>query len=190
LYQQHRQTLLDGLVFTLLVAIGVAGRLGQPDWDFTPIAAAAVFAGFYFSRAFVAALVPLAILVVSDLWLPAYDNLPVLAVKYGAMTLPVLFGRSLAGRRLGWATAWRWGVCGFAPAVLFFVLTNFAVWAFQSDYPKTLDGLGQCYLAGVPFFRAMLAGDLVYLAVLFGCWAAAQRPAMKTEEAVERMQLR
>jgi hypothetical protein len=170
---ERQQTLRDILVFTLLVAIGVAGRWGQPDWEFTPIAAAAVFAGFYFSRIAVAALVPLAILVVSDLRLPAYENAPELVIKYATMTVSVLFGRLLAERRGGWSAAWRWGVCGLAPATLFFVVTNFAVWVFQGLYPKTIAGLAQCYTAGVPFFRSMLAGDLVYLAAIFGCWALA-----------------
>ncbi len=69
-----RQTLRDVLVFALLIAIGVVGRWAQPDWCFTPIAAVAVFAGFYFSRIGVALLVPLAVLGISDLVLPAYGS--------------------------------------------------------------------------------------------------------------------
>ncbi|MEX2317748.1 MAG: DUF6580 family putative transport protein [Pirellulales bacterium] len=179
-------TARDLSIFTLLVAIGVAGRWGQPDWEFTPIAAAAVFAGRYFSRVALAALVPLAILVISDLGLPAYDSLPVLFVKYVLMTLPVLFGRLLGDGSRGWGLAWRWGLCGLAPATLFFLTTNLAVWAFESDYPKTLAGLAQCYAAGVPFFRSMLAGDLFYLAVLFGCAALAGERAFRAQPAEQR----
>lgn len=170
---KHTQNLLEFLIFALLVAIGVAGRWGQPDWEFTPIAAASVFAGAYFSRAAVAALVPVAILSISDLLLPAYNSLPVLVVKYVVMALPVLFGRLLTRRERNGTSLWRWGVCGLAPASIFFVTTNFAVWAFQSDYPKTFAGLVECYTAAIPFFRAMLAGDLFYLVVLFGCAALA-----------------
>jgi hypothetical protein len=57
------------------------------------------------------------------------------------------------------------------------------VWAFESDYPKTLAGLYACYLAAVPFFRSMLAGDLFYLAVLFGCAAVAGQRRMAAEPA-------
>jgi hypothetical protein len=172
-YQDNRQTVRDLAVFGLLVAIGVAGRWGQPDWEFTPVAATALFAGCYFSRLAVAALVPVAILAISDLLLPAYDNWPVLVVKYGMMALPILFGRFLIREEQERKTPWRWGVCGLAPATLFFITTNLAVWAFQSDYAKTLPGLVECYAAGVPFYRSMLAGDLFYLTVLFGCAALA-----------------
>jgi hypothetical protein len=177
----------DLLVFILLVAIGVAGRWAQPDWEFTPIAAATIFAGCFFSRLIVAAMVPITILAISDWLLPAYSNLPVLVVKYSMMTSPVLLGRFLAGQGQDWGAAWRWAVCCFAPASLFFVTTNFAVWAFQSDYPKTVAGLGECYAAGVPFFRSMLAGDLVYLAVLFGCAALAGEKSYAAVAAEERL---
>ena len=82
--RQRQETVSELLVFALLVAIGVAGRWGQPDWEFTPTAAAAIFAGWYFQRALVAALVPVAILAASDLLLPAYDSLGVLERLLGA----------------------------------------------------------------------------------------------------------
>lgn len=169
----RRQTAQDLLVFALLVAIGVAGRWGQPEWCFTPTAAAAIFAGYYFSRVAIAVMVPLAILAISDLALAAHSNWPVMFVTYAVMTVPVWLGRMMRSARGGWSTVTGWAACGFAPATLFWVVTNFAVWAFQSDYPKTLAGLAECYWAAVPFFRWMLAGDLFYLAILLGCLALA-----------------
>jgi hypothetical protein len=35
-------------------------------------------------------------------------------------------------------------------------------------YPKTLGGLTAAYVAGLPFFRNDLAGDLFFTAVFFG----------------------
>lgn len=174
--ESRRQLIGDLSVFALLIGIGVAGRWGQPEWCFTPTAAAAIFAGRYFSRVGIAAMVPVAILAISDLLLPAYDNWPVLVATYGVMTLPVLLGHWLRTSQTTWRNVWRWAVCGLLPAALFFVVTNFAVWAFQSDYEKTLSGLLRCYVAAVPFCRWMLAGDIFYLAILFGCWAAAGWP--------------
>jgi Family of unknown function (DUF6580) len=171
---EHRQqTIQDLLVFLLLVAIGVAGRWGQPEWCFTPTAAAAIFAGYYFSRVAIAVLVPLAILAISDLLLPAHNSFGVMLATYAVMTVPVWFGRMMAGTARGWSSAWGWVACGLVPATLFWLVTNFAVWAFQSDYPKTLAGLMQCYWAAVPFFRWMVAGDVFYLSILLGCLALA-----------------
>jgi hypothetical protein len=171
--QNRLAVLFDVAVFSLLVSIGVAGRWSQPEWGFTPIAAATVLAGYHFKRQTIAVLVPLAILGISDLLLPAYDNVPVMLATYAAMTVPVWFGRSLRGGQGVWSKTWRWAVCGLVPATLFYLVSNFAVWAFQSDYEKSLAGLMQCYAAAVPFFRAMLVGDVFYLAALTGCWALA-----------------
>jgi hypothetical protein len=182
---ERRQNGIDLLVFALLVAIGVAGRWGQPEWCFTPTAAAATFAGFYFSRLAVAGLVPIAILAVSDLLLPAYNSLMVMFATYAVMTVPIWFGRMLRGEHSRWNRIGRWLLCGLAPATLFFLVSNFAVWAFQSDYEKSLAGLVQCYVAAVPFYRWMLTGDVFYIAILFACWALANVNLSARQPSVE-----
>jgi hypothetical protein len=169
----NKKLLEDALVFCLLVAIGVFGRWGQPDWCFTPTAAVAVFAGFYFARLWMAVLVPLAVLGISDLALPAYNSQGVMFAVHLALMLPVLLGWALKRPSGARTTAMKCFACGFVPATLFFLATNWAVWQFQSDYEPTLAGLAACYAAAVPFYRAMLAGDVFYLAVIFGCYAAA-----------------
>ena len=193
MHQNRQRNVQDVLVFALLVAIGVTGRWGQPVWEFTPIAAVTIFAGYHFARAFIAILVPLAILAIGDVFLlPAHDSVPVIIATYGAMTIPVWLGRWLRRRETSVAATARWAMCGFAPATVFWLATNFAVWAFQSGYEKTLAGLMQCYWAAVPFYRWMLAGDMFYLAVLLVCWmlAGAGRPnaQLVPEQIEQRMQ--
>lgn len=187
--KDRQQNIQDLLVFGLLVSIGVVGRWGQPAWAFTPTAAAAIFAGYYFSRWTIAALVPIAILVISDLMLPAYDNIPVMLATYGVMIAPVWLGRMMASAPRSRSTAWRWAVCGILPATLFFVVSNFAVWAFQSDYEKSLTGLAACYWAAIPFYRWMLTGDIFYLALLLACLGLAGERSAKPAPAVERVRL-
>jgi hypothetical protein len=169
----RHQNLQDLLVFALLIAIGVAGRWGQPEWCVTPTAAAAIFAGLYFSRIGIALMVPVTILAISDLLLPAYNSVPVMLATYAVMIAPVWFGRMQRGEHSRLSTIARWMLVGILPATLFYLVSNFAVWAFQSDYEKSLAGLAKCYWAAVPFYRWMLAGDVFYLAVLFGCLAVA-----------------
>jgi len=171
--QNRQRNLQDLLVFFLLIGIGVAGRWGQPEWCFTPTAAAAIFAGWYFSRWAVAAMVPLSILAISDLLLPAYDSIPVLLVTYAVMTMPVVLGRLQRRPQSRLHATFLWVLAAFVPATLFYIVTNFAVWACYSTYEKSLAGLAQCYWAAVPFFRWMLAGDIFYLALLLACFAIA-----------------
>jgi hypothetical protein len=171
--RDRQRNLQDLLVFALLIAIGVAGRWGQPEWCFTPMAATAIFAGLYFSRVAIAVLVPIAILAISDLLLPAYNSIPVMIATYAVMIVPVWFGRSQRGEHPRRLAVSRWAMFGLLPATLFYLVSNFAVWAFQSDYEKSLAGLAKCYWAAVPFYRWMLAGDVFYLAILLGCLAVA-----------------
>ena len=62
-----------------------------------------------------------------------------------------------------------------ASSILFYITTNFAVWAFGSLYPKTLTGLLACYVAAIPFFQNTALGDAVFAAVLFGSFSLAER---------------
>jgi len=60
------------------------------------------------------------------------------------------------------------GFASLASSGLFFIVTNFAVWAFGTMYEKTLNGLLTCYLMAIPFFWNTLIGDLFYNTLLFG----------------------
>ena len=77
-----------------------------------------------------------------------------------------------------------------AGSVLFFVWTNFGVWAFWNLYPHTLEGLVACYTAAIPFFRNTLLGDVVYSTALFGGFALAERflPVLRDLPAVPTSQ--
>ena len=56
-----------------------------------------------------------------------------------------------------------------AASTLFFLVSNFAVWAEGTGYhfPLTFPGLMSTYTVGLPFYGNMLAADLVGTTVLF-----------------------
>jgi hypothetical protein len=158
------------------LAIGVVGRWLQPDWNFTPLAAVTVMGGYYFRQWLPAVLLPVGILAVSDLLLPAHNSLVVLVSVHVMMLVPLVLGRGFRHAQ-GWVRPAGLALCGVIPATAFFVATNFAVWTSTSYYAKTWSGLMECYAAGVPFYRAMLAGDLLYLGILAACLATATHTA-------------
>ncbi len=51
---------------------------------------------------------------------------------------------------------------------VFFFITNFGVWLLTPFYPKTMGGLGGCYLAALPFLSNQILGNLLYGSLLFG----------------------
>lgn len=168
------QTIKDLLVFSLLVAIGVVGRWGQPDWCVTPLAATGLFAGYYFRRAAIAMLVPLLAMLITDTMLAAYQSFGVMLAVYAAMSLSALLGGVLR-RGAGPAWAAKLVACSVVPATAFFLLSNLAVWAWspQPYYEKTLVGMATCYAQAAPFYGRMLTGDIAFTALLFGAAAIA-----------------
>ncbi len=69
--------------------------------------------------------------------------------------------------------------CSLSGSILFFILTNFAVWTFSQWYPHNIQGLIECYMMAVPFFKNTLLGDLFYASVIFGCYEILAQPREK-----------
>ncbi len=175
---QTRFFVLDGMILA-----AAASRLIPHPPNFAPIGAMALFGGACFADRRVAFAVPLAAMSLSDLvigllsgdlFLGLHRLIPVV---YGSFTLSVCLGFWLRTRR----TVMPIAGATLAGSVLFFVVTNFSVWALGSSYPKTWEGLVACYVAAIPFFHNTLLGDAVYSAALFGGLALAEKgiPALR-----------
>ena len=63
----------------------------------------------------------------------------------------------------------------FASATSFFLLSNFIVWAGGGMYPRNLAGLGDCYVAGVPFYANDLVSTALVATAVFGIPVLAAR---------------
>jgi hypothetical protein len=63
---------------------------------------------------------------------------------------------------------------GITGSFLFFLITNAAVWYGASFYSQDLGGLMDSYVAGLPFFRGTLAGDMLFTTALFGSYKLAE----------------
>lgn len=178
----NRESLRELLVFSLLLSFGVIGRSIDHAWNFTPLAAITALGAFYFRSWLPAILLPSAVLVISDLFLPSHDSWPVQVSVHAMAIIPLLLGRAARGAA-GWRRVAFWGMCGFVPATAFFLVTNFAVWASKSVYASSFTGLLDCYTQALPFYRTMLAGDVCYLALMTACLAAAHlmHPELATQ---------
>ncbi len=153
-----------GVLF-LLIILGVAGRLLPHPPNFTPVAAIALFSGFFFSNRYVSYFAVLAIMAFTDLLIGLYEY-KLMLVIYGAMLFPFVF-RALLRSKL---SAFRIGIATVSGSVFFFITTNFAVWLFADWYSKSFEGLIQCYIAGLPFFKNTLLGDFFWSGFIFGIY--------------------
>jgi hypothetical protein len=165
------------LYFYILAAILM--RLLPHPWNITPLGAMFLFSGATFTRKWNSLLVPLTALLVSDY--------AVIHILYGggySWFSPYSWAGFLLVGMIGWALRNRITyatVAGgsVAGSVVFFLVSNFGVWAAGQLYPRTWSGLATSYLAGLPFFRNAVIGDLVYAGLMFGSYALIQyrRPA-------------
>ncbi len=167
----------DFAMIAFLVGLDVAARLLPHVPDFTPIAATALFAASILRVRALAVLVPIAGMMLGDAVLGCCD-LTVMTAVYATLALPAgaAFLSSRPRPRL------------IAPillssSLLFFLITNLAVWAFSPMYPGNAAGLVKCYIAALPLLRNMITGDLFWGVVLFGgYWLAQQLRTAKGKE--------
>lgn len=164
-----------------MILVAAASRLIPHPPNFTPVGAMALFGGAYFASRRAAFAVPLAALLLSDLALAAtrygWSFFSTQPAVYVSFALIVCLGLLLRGPRSTPARAVSVGAASLAASTLFFLITNFAVWASGSMrelYDQTLAGLVKCYAAGIPYFANTVAGDLLYALLLFGGFALAE----------------
>ena len=144
-----------------VVLFGAFMRL-MPHWpNFTPIAAMALFGGAYFGKKHLAFIIPLTAMLVSDLFLGFHQWM--IAV-YISFALVVGIGILLQHRiKVGTVL-----LASVSSSLLFFIITNFAMWVGSPFYPQNMVGLIECYVAALPFLNTGILGDLFYSGVFFG----------------------
>lgn len=138
-----------------LVALGVLARLLPHLPNMTPIGAIAMRARARFGMLGLG--VPLLGLVLSDMVIGFYNWRLLIAVYVSFATVGML-GACLAGT----PTTVRVVSISIAGSLLFFVITNGAVWMFSPWYEKNFEGLLRCYAMGLPFLRTMALGDGIF----------------------------
>lgn len=154
----------------LLLLVAVLSRLLPHAgwWNITAVGGALLYFGA--RRPWREMIAPLAALMATDYILTVYTYhyafawagyLPTwawyaMAIGLGRILLAqqTTVGRVAAGALLG--------------PTSFFLISNFAVWAGGWGYPRTMGGLGLCYLAGVPFYGNDLLSTGIVAGLAFG----------------------
>lgn len=140
-----------------LIVLGISSRLMDHTPQFTAILAVAMFAGMYL-RPIQAMIVPVALMVVTDLILGFHDTM---VFTWGSMLIVSALGLWLKNRKS--VTSVLAG--SIVSALIFFVITNLAAW--PTLYPMTWDGLRECFILAIPFFRTTLLSTIAYSLVLY-----------------------
>jgi hypothetical protein len=163
------------LTLTAIIFGAAFSRIVPHMPNFSPMDTITLFAAAHFARKWQAFLIPFAAMWLSSLFIDnviyaAYNPkfvwiYPGFHWQYLGYFLIALLG--LAVFRKGISVLKVLGA-GLTAGGIFFLVSNFGVWAQGGLYPQTWEGLVQCYAAAVPFYRGTLLGDVFYGTVLFG----------------------
>ena len=166
------------LLFSFFIVILIAATRLLPHTDnFVPVFAMILFAAVHFKNKWQAILISVGALWISDvyrnnwgkfsnyynefiLFSSPFNYFSYIVIAFigiqifkRSITLPKVFGGSLLA------------------GVVFFIISNFGVW-MNPLYAKTL---WACYIDAIPFFRATLASNILFSAVLFGGYYLLQK---------------
>ncbi|MGE3817951.1 MAG: DUF6580 family putative transport protein [Isosphaeraceae bacterium] len=166
---------------SFLVLLGVLSRLLPHAPNAVALGATALYAGARLPRRW-AILVPLAILALSDMVIDlghGYQYHFLSRASGYAIFAGLAFIGTFVPKHAGALTRVGMSIVG---STLFFVLSNFAVWAEGSGlgFPLTPAGLVACYAVALPFYWNTLGADLLGTGLLFGADALAARLGFRT----------
>ena len=150
----------------ILITLGIAARFMPHPANFAPIGAIAIFAGMYLPKKW-AIILPVAAMLFSDLFIGFYAWQIMLSVYAGFIIMGLIGLWVRKNKKL--STVLGGTILG---SVVFYLITNGAVWAFGSLYAHNPAGLLQSYIMAIPFFRNSLLGDLFYTGALAGAYEA------------------
>lgn len=172
---------------------------GRP-YGFAPQVAMALFAGAVIKDKRLAFMLPLLSMLVSDIvYQILYNNgLTEISGFYSGQWVNYLLiaGVTAFGFLLKKITALRVLLFSLSGSVIFFLTSNFSVWAGGGglERPKTFNGLLQCYYDGLAFYRDyglikgfygnLFLGDLFFCALLFGSFYLLQRTFLQQKSSL------
>lgn len=132
----------------------IATRFSDLPHNFTAVTAVILFSAAYFRSLGLALGLSFGSLFVSDLFL-GLD--PIHFFVYGSLILVFAFSRVFLRQ---W-NAMRLASTTLLSSLSFFVITNLGVWMISGLYAANLQGLKDCFVMALPFFRSSLMGDLL-----------------------------
>src|SRR6185436_11972263 len=136
-----------------LILMGAVLRVLPHPANFAPIAATALFGAVYLKDKRQALLLPLAAMVISDVFI-GFDTLESRLIIYASFFLIALIGLFIRKHKNIYTV-----VGGtLLGSTLFYLITNL-VWLYPAKmYPHTLAGQMASYTNAIPFFKYTIAG--------------------------------
>ena len=162
-----------------LVLILALARLIPHPPNFTPVIAVAILSGVFFKNIYLSLGTLLVSMLLADAFIGFYNN--IIFVYISLLLIGFIFFK--ISKKINFKNLFAYGL---GSSVIFFVISNFGVWALGSPslnnipYERSLDGLIQCYIAAIPFFgntflsTIIFAYSAIYIYKALPAWSSAR----------------
>ena len=150
---------------SLILILAFARLMPHPP-NFTPIIAVAIVSGYFFKNINLSLFTLLIAMLISDLFIGFYEN--VIFVYVSLLLITFVFHKM--SNKINFKNLF---IYGFAGSLIFFIVSNFGVWALGSPgvyniaYEKSLSGLIECYILAIPFFNNTLISTIIFSYLAF-----------------------
>ena len=144
----------------LILILAFARLIPHPP-NFTPIIAVAIVSSYFFKNINLSLLTLLAAMLISDLFIGFYENM--IFVYVSLLLITLVFHK--INKKINFKNLF---IYGFAGSLIFFLVSNFGVWALGSlgvndlPYEKSLTGLIECYILAIPFFGNTFLSTIIF----------------------------
>lgn len=178
MFEMDKKVLRNYLAIALITLVVLLGKLIPHLPNFSPMQSMALLGGAYITRKYLAYILPIVLIYVTDfvlnntiyrIYYPDHEGL-VFFSDYMLVVLPsILLIVALGQFFLKRFKTEKLILTALAGSVLFFLITNFGAWISPTSiYSKNIAGLLQSYIAGIPFFRASVLSTLLFTLLSFG----------------------
>ena len=145
---------------SLILILAFARLIPHPP-NFTPIIAVAIMSGYFFRNIYVSFSILLISMLIADIFIGFYEN--IIFVYIALLLITFVFFK--ISNKINFKNLF---IYGFAGSLIFFIVSNFGVWALGSPgvydiaYEKSLSGLIQCYILAIPFFGNTFLSTVIF----------------------------
>ena len=145
---------------TLILILALARLIPHPP-NFTPVIAVAVMSGYFFKNIFLFLITLLIAMLLADAFIGFYQN--IFFVYFSLFLISFLFYK--ISKKVNFKNLFFYSFVG---SFIFFVITNFGVWALGSPgldniaYEKNINGLIECYILAIPFFGNTFLSTVIF----------------------------
>jgi hypothetical protein len=162
-------------LFIIIIYI-IIGVLTRTVWHVAPnveFVTALSLAGAFFIRKTYSILIPLGIMIITDLII---GNSSIIIFTWSAFALVWVWGRVGSSKKI--KNLFKFvpkkmrmillsEIMGIVFTLFFFLWTNFGVVIVSGMYPKTIEGLMLSYTMGLPFLVPQLVGNIIIVPSIF-----------------------